>query len=105
MLKRVHSSEGVNGSLFVSCLDSFKHNGSDCLVLEMLTLTLREAVDLRQGRVLLLSDIRPIAKQVHHPRVVAVTTREYCWPPDVIVNKGIKKLIPKVSVWGKNIKI
>lgn len=93
MLRRLHSGEGVNASLFVRCLDSFRHDGCDCLVLELLTLTLREAVDLRQGRALALADIPPIAKQVHHPPVVAVTTREYCQSPDIIGNKGIKKLI------------
>ncbi|XP_056880912.1 homeodomain-interacting protein kinase 1-like isoform X2 [Takifugu flavidus] len=64
ILERIHSSLRVNHAHFVKLLDHFQHNSQLSLVYEMLSMDFVDALELRKGKPLCVSKIRPIAKQL-----------------------------------------
>ncbi|XP_029682678.1 homeodomain-interacting protein kinase 1-like isoform X1 [Takifugu rubripes] len=64
ILERIHSSLRVNHAHFVKLLDHFHHNSRLCLVYEMLSMDFFNVLQLRKGKPLCVSKIRPIAKQL-----------------------------------------
>eukprot|EP00066_Takifugu_rubripes_P011070 XP_003979455.2 PREDICTED: homeodomain-interacting protein kinase 1-like [Takifugu rubripes] len=64
ILEHIHSSLRVNHAHFVKLLDHFHHNSRLCLVYEMLSMDFFNVLQLRKGKPLCVSKIRPIAKQL-----------------------------------------